>query len=64
MAQAPLLTRIFRGSFGACREDEQDWTIPGQPGSLDDFPLKRSQAYRSILIDAERRRWPPGQTRA
>src|SRR5216683_2463455 len=37
MAQAPLLTLIFHGSFGACREDKQDWTIPSQPGSLDNF---------------------------
>jgi hypothetical protein len=64
MAQAPLLTLIFHGSFGACREDEQDWTIPSQQGSLDDFPLKRSQAYRSILVDAERRHRRPGQPRA
>ena len=56
MAQAPLLTLIFHGSFGAYREDGQDWTIPSRPDSLDDFPLKGSQAYHSILIDAERRR--------
>lgn len=51
----------FHGSFGACREDEQGRTIPSQPGSLDDFPLKRSQAYRSNLIDAERCRWRPAR---
>jgi hypothetical protein len=34
MAQAPLSTLIFHGSFGAYRKDGADWSVSANPKAL------------------------------